>query len=290
MFKKDIYQLTTPQKNIWELEQINGEGTPINHILSILKLKGTLNENLLVKTINKIIESNDSFRIKFIKDGAEIHQYFKSYEYCPIETKHLDTDDISEAIDEYQNLALSLDKTFSFCLIFTPNYTYVLYKSHHIIADAWSMTQIADQIKDFYEKLSKDESTESFEKPSYKNFINREISYYESNKYNIDKQFWNDYVTHISTTKLFNYNDNFQKDGKRYIQPIDNNLFNSISIYCERNKITEYSFFLGVLTLYFNKIYNTSNITFGTPFLNRQKRFNELETTGMFISTLPLAI
>lgn len=290
MFKKDVYELTNPQKNIWELEQINGNGTPINHILSILKLKGTLNEDLLVKTINKIIANNDSFRLKFIKNGSEIYQYVEDYEYCPIETKHFDTDDISAAIDEYQNLELSLEKTFSFCLIFTPNYTYVLYKSHHIIADAWSITQVAEQVKDFYEKLLKNEPIESFKKPSYIGFINRENLYSESNKYNIDEQFWNNYVMNLSPIKLFNINENFEKNAKRYIQPLDNNLFNKISKYCEDNKITEYSFFLGILSLYFNKIYNSPNIVFGTPFLNRQKRLNELETTGMFISTLPLMI
>ena len=32
----------------------------------------------------------------------------------------------------------------------------------------------------------------------------------------------------------------------------------------------------GILSLYFNKIYNSPNIVFGTPFLNRQKRLKEL--------------
>ena len=36
-----------------------------------------------------------------------------------------------------------------------------LYKSHHIIADAWSMSQVAEQIKDFYEKLQRDEQEDA---------------------------------------------------------------------------------------------------------------------------------
>ena len=72
--KKDVYRLTNPQKNIWELEQINGEATPINHIMSIMKLKGNLEEKLLEKAMNKIIEENDSFRLKFIKNGQELCQ------------------------------------------------------------------------------------------------------------------------------------------------------------------------------------------------------------------------
>lgn len=288
--KKEVYELTNPQKNIWELEQINGDGTPINHIMSVLKLNRKLDEDLLVKTMNKIIEVNDSFHLKFIKDGSNLYQYVDEYHYVPIETKHFDTDDISVAIEEYQNLELSLNKLFSICLVFTPCSSYVLYKSHHIIADAWSMSQVAEQIKDFYEKLQRNESEEAFEKPSYLPFINREKTYYESNKFNIDEQFWIDYVANIPSTKLFQNSDYLKKNGKRYIQPLDSNLFTSISTYCQENKITEYSFFLGILSIYFSKIYNLQKVTFGTPFLNRQKRLKELECTGMFVSTLPLLV
>ena len=287
--KKDVYELTNPQKNIWELEQINGSGTPINHVFSMLKLKGNLDENLLDKTLNKIIEQNDSFRLRFIKNGKNLQQYVEDYKYVPIEVKHFYTEDISSAVEEYQNLELSLNDLFRFCIVFTPEHSYVFYKAHHIITDAWGSTQVADQIKDFYEKLSKNASPESFEKPSYINFINREQSYINSNKYDLDKQFWNEYVSKLSTTKLFK-NNNLQKNGNRYYQPLENSLFNAISLYCANNGITEYSFFLGILSLYFNKIYSSPNIVFGTPFLNRQKKLKELETTGMFVSTLPLMI
>ena len=288
--KKDVYNLTSPQKNIWELEQINGEGTPINHIMSILKLKGNLNEDILIKTMNKIIEVNDSFRLRFIKNGQELRQYVEDYQFVPIEVRHCNSEDISSIIDECQKIKLSINNLFSIYLVFTPNYSYVLYKSHHIIADAWSCSQVAEQIKNFYEMLSKNCDDSFFEKPSYINFIDRENSYLETNKFQSDKEFWKEYVKNISTTKIFKGIDNNNKEGKRFIQPLDNNLFNSITNYCEKNQISEYSFFLGILAIYFYKINNLNNITFGTAFLNRQKRFKELECTGMFVSTLPLSI
>ena len=288
--KKDVYRLTNPQKNIWELEQINGEATPINHIMSIMKLKGNLEEELLEKAMNKIIEENDSFRLKFIKNGQELCQYVEEYQHVPIDIKHYGTEDITEAIEEYQKMPLSLNKLFAICLVFTPSYTYVLYKTHHIISDAWSCTQFADQIKDFYEKLSKNEPEEAFKKPSYLNFIDRENAYFETSKCKQDEEFWKNYIQTISTTKLFKGLDIDKKEGKRYSQPISNTLFNSIHNYCEKNKITEYAFFLAIFSIYFSKIYNLNNIIFGTTFLNRQKRFHEFECTGMFVSTLPLTV
>ncbi len=294
MFKKDLYELTNPQKNIWELEQINGEGTPINHIFAVLKLKGVLEENLLVKTINKIIESNDSFRLKFVKEGNNLYQYIEAYSPCQIEVRHFDTDNIESAVEEYKSLKLSIDQTFRFSLCFTPDNTYILYKSHHIISDAWSMTQVCEQVKDFYEKLARAQMGESidsnaFFKPSYLEFVNREVSYKDSPKYYSDKEFWENYVSNIPTSKIYKLNG-FEKTANRLSYPIANDLFSRISNYCNKNKISEYAFFLGILSLYYSKIHNVNNMVFGTPFLNRQKRLNEFQITGMFVSTLPLVI
>ena len=154
MLKKDVYELTSPQKNIWQMQQINEKNPSICHILTIMQLKGNLNINLLEKTINIIIESNDSFHIKFLKEGNNLQQFFDSDISFSIEKVKLDSDDISSIIDKYKKIRITLDKLFRFCIIATPNFTFVIYKAHHIIADAWGMTQVAEQIKDIYSKLS----------------------------------------------------------------------------------------------------------------------------------------
>lgn len=290
MFKKDVYNLTNPQKNIWQLEQVNSNNNSINHNLTIMKLKGTLDKNLLVETINKVIEVNDSFRIKFVKKENSLYQYIEDYSHVNIEDKYINTNDISDIIKYYKGLEINLDKLYSFCLVFTPDYTYILYKSHHIISDAWGMTQVAEQIKEIYKKLLNKNNIEDYKKISYTSLIERERNYFNSNKYSLDKQFWEKYVTSLSYSKLFNNVDIFDKKANRFEQIIDNSLFDQISDYCTENKITEYSFFLGILAIYFNKIFNLENMVIGTPFLNRQKRLNELECTGMYVSTLPLEI
>ena len=74
--KKDVYKLTNPQKNILEMEQVNSGNNSINHILSILKLSGKLNTEILEKTIKIIIEKNDSFHINIEKINESYKQYF----------------------------------------------------------------------------------------------------------------------------------------------------------------------------------------------------------------------
>ena len=290
MLKKDFYELTSPQKNIWQMQQINEKNPSVCHILTIMQLKGNLNINLLEKTINIIIKSNDSFHIKFLKEGNNLQQFFDSDISFSIEKVELDSDDISSIIDKYKKIRITLDKLFRFCIIATPNFTFVIYKAHHIIADAWGMTQVAEQIKDIYSKLSSGKNFNIEPKTSYLSLINRETSYINSEKYQTDKKFWSDYVNNLTVSKLFNNNDFFDKKANRYEQLIDEGLFDKISNYCKENKINEYSFFLGIFAVYFYKIFSFDKLIFGTPFLNRQKKLKELDCTGMFVSTLPLLI
>ena len=290
MFKKDVYELTNPQKNIWQLEQVNEKNPSITHILSIMKLKGNLDVTLLEKTLSKIIELNDSFHIRFSKKGDNLLQYFENDISFKIDKIYLDTDDISSVIEKYKKVKITLDNLFRFAIVSTPNFTFVVYKSHHIIADAWGMTQVAEQIKDIYTKFSLGNDLDISPKTSYLSLINRENNYLKSEKFNMDKEFWNNYVENLSSSKLFHNANFFDKKAMRFEQVIDNALFNKISDYCKKYKITEYAFFLGILSVYFYKICNSDKIVFGTSFLNRQRRFKELDCTGMFVSTLPLLV
>lgn len=290
MLKKDVYELTNPQKNIWQMDQVNEKNPSISHILTVMKLKGNLDLNLLEKTLFTIVNSNDSFHIKFLKKGSNLLQFFEPTISFNVEKFILDTDDISSVISKYKSIKIDLNTLFCFALVSTPNFTFVVYKTHHIISDAWGMTQVAEQIKDIYNKLSSGETLVDSPKVSYLSLIDREKDYMNSNKYNIDEKFWNDYVDRLSSSKLFHNTSFFDKKAKRYEQLLDDNLFSKISNYCKTNKISEYSFFLGILSVYFYKTLNSDKLIFGTPFLNRQKRLKELECTGMFVSTLPLFV
>ncbi len=65
--KIEKYHLTIPQENIWLLENVNAN-TTINNILGIFKINKKLNLRILNKVMNKIIETNDALRIKYVSD------------------------------------------------------------------------------------------------------------------------------------------------------------------------------------------------------------------------------
>ena len=211
-----IYELTNPQKNILQMDQVNNKCSSVSHILSVMKLNSVLDTKILKKTIETIIERNDSFHIHFKrnKDGS-YSQFFADPEKPIINIHKINNENISPIKDFYKNFELSLVQLFAFGLVFTPTHTYVFYKSHHIIADGWGMTQVAEQIKEIYSKLLSGETLDNYTKPSYTSLIKREQDYLTSSKYKTDYAFWNKYVSNLGTTRLFHNDDMFQKDAIR---------------------------------------------------------------------------
>ena len=148
--KKVLYNLTNPQKNIIELQNVSSENEAVTHIFATLRLKGNLDTDLLQKTLNIILQKNDVFKLHFEKKGSDFFQYYSEMPERTFEVKQFDSEDISEYVEYYKKLPLSFDLLVSFSIVLTPKYTYIFYKTHHIIADGWSMTKVSEQIKEIY--------------------------------------------------------------------------------------------------------------------------------------------
>ena len=66
-------------------------------------------------------------------------------------------------------------------------------------------------------------------------------------------------------------------------------LYLNVLKYCQKNNITPYIFFLSLISIYLYKTTDKEEFTIGTPLLNR-KNFQEKNTAGMYISTIPLKV
>jgi len=288
----NTYPLTGPQMNIWQLDQVNPENKTLNTVYSALKLPKNIDLKLLDKTLNKVKEFNDSLRLRFIvDDNNEIVQYVENFEYKPSRIIHHNSESILDVIENEKDDILSVTgKLNELAIIVTPSNSFVLYKTHHILSDGWGMTQVADQIKEIYYLLENGEDLSDYKKPSYIDFINREQEYLKSSRFAKDISFWEDFVKKIEPCTVLKKGDNFDKTAVRFEKEIPENVCKKIENFCADNKITEYSFFLAIISIYFYHIYDLNNFAIGTPFLNRQKRCGEFEETGLHVSTLPLHI
>ena len=290
MKKSNVFELTAPQRNIWNVELTNKAYSNINVIISVLRIEHKLNENILKETLNKVVELNDSLRLRFIIENTSIEQEITDFKPINIPTIYLNTEDLSGVIDVVKEEKISPENTFCFKIVYTPKHTCIVLAAHHLITDAWGLTQIGEQIKDIYYKLSKRLDLDDIKVSSYKTLIEREKEYHLSNRFNMDEEFWTNYIKDSDLPKVFGNFDIDKKEASRYSFEINHEIFNSISKYCKKHDITTYAFFLGIFYLYFSKVYSVDEFPIGVPFLNRFKKNDELYSTGMFISTLPLIL
>lgn len=291
MEKLNYYKLTNAQQNIFEVEQtLLTANNACNVLLVSVKFDIDLDYFKLEKTLNKIIELNDSFRIKLIKRNSTIKQYVDEYKYQKIDLINIDTKKQFEQYIEHLKETAIIDiynKLYEFKIVKYNKQTYIMYKVHHIINDAWGMTQVAEQIKQIYPIIEKDNLLNKLEKPTYIDVIEKDEKYNNSDKYKTDQQFWQEYVKKLSVEKIFN-KDISDTQATRYSTILDEKIYKDVKKYCEDNSISEYTFFLAIITIYFYKIYNVESLNIGTPFLNRSKK--EFENIGLFVSNLPLNV
>ena len=75
---KNLYDLTNSQKSIWLTEQFF-QNTNINNICGTAIINQEIDFDLLAKSINILVEKNESFRLKFIKENQNLKQYIEPY-------------------------------------------------------------------------------------------------------------------------------------------------------------------------------------------------------------------
>lgn len=295
--ESNVYNLTNPQKSIWFTEQFY-KGTPIENITGCVIVLEKLNLKALQKAINLFVKSNDSFRLKFtVKDDKPL-QYLSSFSEFEIENVMVNTDeDIKDIENEMSNTPFEVldNLLFSFkTFTFPDGHGGFVITAHHLISDAWTAGLVVNEIMDYYEKIINSQIIDN-KNPSYLDYITSEQEYLNSEKFNKDKEFWNEIfktvpeVATIPSINVENSNSSLSCKAKRKQFVIPKETLNLINEFCKQNKASAFNFFMAVLAIYLSRVSSLDDFTIGTPILNRGN-FKEKQTTGMYISTIPFRI
>lgn len=292
MEKNNRYELTNPQKSIWNTELFFND-TTVNNIC----VSGTIYEDidieLLKKAVNETVRQNDAFRIRIIMKKDVPVQYISDYKEFDIDVVTISNEQEVKLIEQeevkYKFEMIDSD-LYKFKLVKFANYATVILNAHHIIADSWSMGLVIQEIIKNYHKLigiSDFEETTS----SYIDYINSEEGYKISKKLQKDKEYWESVFSTIPEQATIPSNicdsQTFSYNAKRTSFNIDADILNKINEYCTLNKISNYAFFMSVFAIYIKVVSNIDDFVIGTPILNRTN-FKEKHTMGMFVNTAPV--
>jgi len=160
------YELTSPQKLIYQSESTVGKEASLIQGIMIFNKENDIDR--FEKSVRKVLNKIDVFKVKFIEIDKGIRQEFKDFDEDSIETLYFNS--IEEAKEYAKNdFNIGINENlykFSIMKIGDDKLGFLL-SVDHIIADAWSGLNIVNFIiEDFYGELD----IESI--GSYEDYIN----------------------------------------------------------------------------------------------------------------------
>lgn len=287
---KLLRNLTNPQKSIW-LTNTFYQSNNLSNLGGSLLIHQKVDFDKLDKAINLFIKKNDGMRIAFELRNGTPYQYIQEYIYKKLPVYTVESKEELIKLENYFiNTKFNLSESFlyEFKLIKFKNGTGGFNITiHHLIADAWSISLLLNEIINIYSKLIKNEDISEELNPSYFEYIETEQKYLESEKFKKDALFWQDTFNDCPTCVSFSQNNsqNMSQTANRKIFSLNNS--KEIIEFCKNNDISVFTFLMTVYSLYLHRITGNKDIIIGSPILNRNG-IREKNTIGLFVNTLPI--
>jgi len=297
-----LYPLTSYQRDIWFEQELHAQ-KPIYNIGGYAEAKGYVHYETLQKALAILVSENDALRISIVEKEGEPHQMI-----LPMLEYTIPFIDYSEEENSYELsikwMETEFAKLFSYsessalfqCALIKArdDLFFVFFKAHHIITDGWGYSLLYNRIIKNYNELTKYGYTQEKVIYSYIDFIIDDTYYVKSEAFSDSINFWKQkYITPpepllSKKNKAIHLLDESLSSGRESIN-IERHFYNKIVKFSEENGCSTFHFFLGILFLYFNKIYSKDEIVIGVPILNRRKTKYK-RTIGHFSNIIPLKL
>lgn len=297
-----LYPLTSYQRDIWFEQELYAK-KPIYNIGGYAEVKGYVHYETLQKALTLFINENDAMRISIVEREGEPYQRI-----LPILEYKIPFIDFSKEENPYelsmQWMEAEFAKLFSYsessalfqcALVKASNdLFFVFFKAHHIITDGWGYSLLYNRILNNYNELVKDSYPQERTIYSYIDFITDDASYMKSEAFLDSISFWRQkYLTPPEPlfnreSKISQLSDEVLSSGRESLN-IERHFYSKIIKFSEENGCSTFHFFLGILFLYFSRIYSRDEIVIGVPILNRGKAKYK-QTVGHFSNIIPLKL
>ena len=288
----EYFQLTTPQKNIWNLQKYYDD-TSVSNLCGAIFYNEKRDNSLLEQALCMFIRNHSGIRLCF-SENDESMQYVseKINEEIPIMT-YASMDEFDRYAEKYAKGPIKLTDKFlyRFMIFEVEGKNGVLVVLSHLISDAWTFSIMANQVDAAYHNLAEGEDNVLLES-DYTEYIQSEKDYLISERYKKDKLYWEEkYATRPEKSIIKISSSNAESiEAKRITKILSSDLEHALEDYCKTNPVTPAVLFETALIIYLSRI-NPENksVTIGVPVLNRSNA-KEKMIAGMFVSTMPLTI
>lgn len=287
------FPLSISQRNIWNVEQVH-KGTSINNICSTIYIKGRIDMAAIQKTLNLVIEADQSLRTQIdLIDGTPV-QY-----HVPYEREQFPVFDFSltnqEGIAHWENavtrevIPLYRHPLYYFAIFKSGESDGgILMKTHHIITDGWSQALLGNRISETYLTLLQGKEPELEQLDSYLVHVNKEQEYLSSKACRKDQDYWQEKMNQFQEPCSLKECKSaiVSPVGQRKTYQLSEVLNHAIGNFCAANRVAPFAVFYMALAIYLRRISGLEQLGIGVPIFNRIN-YKEKKITGMFVSTLP---
>ncbi|HLP46163.1 MAG TPA: amino acid adenylation domain-containing protein, partial [Candidatus Kapabacteria bacterium] len=288
--KKEYYPLSSAQKRLYFLQQMDKEGITYN-IPTVMLLEGIVDKNKLENFIRGLIRRHESLRtsVDVIKEEPvqRIHEHvefkIENYDFATEEEKRVNVKNFVSYFDLTRAplLRVALAKL-------EEEKHLLMIDMHHIISDGTSMNILVKDLMILYQE-------EDLPKLhiQYKDFSEWQKSEKQKEAIKQQEHFWlKEFageipVLELPTDYLRPAVQNFEGSNIRF--ELDKNTTGVLKKLVVETGVTLYMLLLSIYTVFLSKLTNQEDIVIGSPTAGR--RHADLENIiGMFVNTLALRI
>ncbi|PZT52935.1 non-ribosomal peptide synthetase, partial [Paenibacillus silvae] len=291
------YGLTQAQRRIWFMEMMN-PGTSITTLSATYQIAGEIDTQLLERAATEIVKTYDAFRIRISGDVQNPTQWFEEPENVQARISRLVVGTAEQYYDWIKEVSEKPTSVFDeylyqFTMIhFANGQVWLNLTINHIIADGLSVNALLHAVMEKYLELRKGKGiSDSYQAPSYQDYISAEQEYEQSPRYQKGRQYWlNKYSTLPETTGIKSV-PSFSIGSESNTRSITLNGFRyeRILAFSEQYQVSLYTLFLSAMYVLLYKLTDNTDVPVGTVFANRTSK-KEKETIGMFVSTVATRI
>ncbi|CAM2063888.1 Amino acid adenylation domain-containing protein [Sulfidibacter corallicola] len=292
------YRLTEPQRGIYYGLQWQGE-PQIYYILGISRIEGPLDPALMARAIDLVHHTQPALRLA-IEDTDEgprqrIRDAVKpDYAYIDLGSVDAETAEryLAGLLDEARRHEFRLDRDMPFrtrLIRLGPERFAWFLHVHHLICDAWGTSVIYNEVSRLYRELATDPNYTEPENLAFFDYIDFEAQYLESPRFESDRTYWREKIEGLEPFPL---DRAFPRPKRGFSSRREERRLTqspAIYAYCERHKVSVYTFFAALIGLHLHHISGLDRLALGVSVLNRPRKAHK-GAVGMFSNFIPLIL
>ncbi len=291
--KKSFYNVLSSQYSIWLASQERKRSIAYN-MSEAFRVDGNIEESLLEKAFQKVVDKYEILRTNFIEINGVPYQRVNLENTVSFKIdKFLIEHYTQQTLEDYMDQEFDLENQLLLRIgIFqkTNGDKILLFVTHHIIMDGWSLEILIKEVLAVYASLSAKKDLEEqalhFQFKDYTNWQEKTKNTHAK----LNNQFWQQYLSGYEWKNLIQFDqdplvENYMAAFKDF--NLEAKIFQRLNEITVKQKITLHTLLVSIFNVVIHKIQGHNDICLGT--INSGRQFPDLHSQiGMFAKTVPL--